>query len=203
MVYEIMRLGVRPAALGEALKRVSACGVKRAGASLLGFWTPEHGRLNRLISLWSREEPAPEDPGFDSAHGAEWLRAIGEYVTAVTCERFRLFPYLPEVRPGSFGPYYELREYRVDAGALGRTIELWKDWVDKRAALSPVIAVLYPLSGVLDRFVHLWAYRSLDERVRLRAQAIEKGVWPPPGAAQLVREQESTVLVPTPFSPLR
>lgn len=203
MVYELLRVAVRPVALAEALKRIGACGVQRPGATLLGFWYPEHGQLNRLISLWSREEPAPEDPGPDAAHDAEWLRAISEYVTAAACERFRLFPYLSEVRPGSFGPYYELRDYRVDPATLARTIELWKEWVEKRAALSPVIAVLYPLGGVLDRFVHIWGYRSLDERVRLRAQAIEKGVWPPPGAAQLVSEQESAILMPAPFSPLK
>ena len=121
---------------------------------MLGLWYPEHGELNRLISLWSREEPAPEDPGPGAAHSTEWWHAIGECVTAIECERFRLFPYLPEVTPGGFGPYYELREYRVDAGTLARTIELWKGWVEKRTA-------------------------------------------------QLVSAQESTILIPARFSPLK
>jgi len=203
MVYELLRVGVRPASLAEALKRIGACTLKRPGASLLGFWYPEHGLLNQLISLWSCEVPVTDDPGPDAAHGFEWVRAIGEFVTGISREHFRMFPYLPEVRPGTFGPYYELREYRVDTGTVPRTMDLWKEWVEKRAQLSPVVAVMYPLGGALDRFVHIWGYRSLDERVRLRAQAIEKGLWPPPGAAQLVSMQESTILLPAPFSPLK
>jgi hypothetical protein len=53
------------------------------------------------------------------------------------------------------------------------------------------------------RFVHVWAYRDLAERERIRAQAFETGVWPAPGAPALLSENLRTELyIPTALSKL-
>jgi hypothetical protein len=202
MLYDIVTIGVRPGAAAEALRRIGPAAPRREGASLLGFWTTEHGLLNQLISLWARGGPPEGAPG-DTLHGAEWLRALGGLLTDVSCERFAPFPYLPEVRPGRFGPYYELRSYRLKPGMAQPTIDLWQGYVDGRAKLSPLTAALYPLGGALQRYVHIWPYESLDQRLKLRALAVERGLWPPPGGVDLLTAQESWIMLPAAFSPLQ
>jgi hypothetical protein len=203
MHYEIVTIGVRPGKPAEALQRIGPAAPLREGARLLGFWTTEHGLLNQLISLWARAGASPSDAPGDTLQGAEWLRAIADLVTDVGCESFAQFPYLPEVRPGRFGPYYELRSYRLRPAMVQPTVDLWKEYIDARAKLSPLTAALYALGGPLQRYVHIWPYTSLDERLRLRALAVEKRLWPPPGGVDLLTAQESWIMLPAAFSPLQ
>jgi hypothetical protein len=51
--------------------------------------------------------------------------------------------------------------------------------------------------------MHIWPYRSLDERQKLRAHAIASGVWPPPGGPDKFLTQQTDIYLPAPFSPLR
>jgi hypothetical protein len=59
------------------------------------------------------------------------------------------------------------------------------------------------VTGPVSRFLHIWPYRSLDERVRLRAKAVADGVWPPPGGPGQLTAQQSDIYLPAAFSPLR
>src|SRR3954470_2053332 len=46
-------------------------------------------------------------------------------------------------------------------------------------------------------------YASIDERSRLRAEAVKRGAWPPKSAVWLTTEMASTVYLPTTVSPLK
>ena len=35
--------------------------------------------------------------------------------------------------------------------------------------------------GRRNRFMHIWAYKSMDQRMQVRDEARKEGVWPPPG----------------------
>ena len=48
----------------------------------------------------------------------------------------------------------------------------------------------------------MWAYESFDHRMRVRGETREKGVWPPPGGAAPLR-QENKLMLPMSFSPLQ
>jgi hypothetical protein len=50
--------------------------------------------------------------------------------------------------------------------------------------------------------MHIWAYKSLDERAAVRKKAVDTGVWPPPGGSVSLR-QENKILLAAPFSPIR
>ena len=62
--------------------------------------------------------------------------------------------------------------------------ESWGKHLPGRLALSPLIGVFTSDIGGLNQWVHIWAYKSLDERVAVRKKAMEAGIWPPPGARQ-------------------
>jgi hypothetical protein len=51
--------------------------------------------------------------------------------------------------------------------------------------------------------VHIWAYSGLDQRAKVRADAVAAGVWPPPGGAGRLLSQDNKILLPSAFSPLQ
>jgi NIPSNAP protein len=58
--------------------------------------------------------------------------------------------------------------------------------------------------GELNRIVHMWAYADLDDRARRRAALAADPGWQAVVAQlqPLIREQESTILSPAPWSPI-
>ena len=56
--------------------------------------------------------------------------------------------------------------------------------------------------GELFKFVHIWAYESLDHRAAVRAEALAKGIWPPKGRKETLRAQMNKIVLAAPFSPV-
>jgi hypothetical protein len=201
MLYELLTTTLRPGTIGDGMKRIEAAPPKsHGGATLLGFWITEIGPLNRMVSLWSHTDD--EQHAADSVDLA-WMRPIDEFISAIESERYRLFPFLNEIPTGKYGPFYELRSYRLRHGMLQNTFERWKGKIEGRMKLSPLIAVMYSVSGPLEKFVHLWPYESLEQRLKIRTRAVAEGLWPPPGGAASLAEQENSILLPLSFSPLQ
>ena len=200
MLYEVITVTVRPGTVGEAVKRIGASSLEGEGARLLGFWTTEIGRVNELVSLWSREEGAPPRDGLASG---DWLHEVRDAVTGVTIERFRLFSFMPDIEPGAYGGVYELRSYLMTPGSTGETMETWAKALPRRAELSKPLGAFYAVGGTLQKFIHIWPYASADHRQRTRDRAIAEGIWPPKGGAARLQYQENSLLIPTAFSPLR
>jgi hypothetical protein len=57
--------------------------------------------------------------------------------------------------------------------------------------------------GGLNKFIHIWPYKSSVERDRIRAESRAPGrTWPPQSGVRPLR-QENKLLIPAPFSPVR
>ena len=54
--------------------------------------------------------------------------------------------------------------------------------------------------GTLNQIIHIWPYKDINERDRIRAEAVKTKVWPPK-IADFVLDMESKILHPAPFSP--
>ncbi len=128
---------------------------------------------------------------------------IGEIITAITMDTYVSFDFMPVLKPAALGPCFEVRSYTLKYDGLAATAELWREWVPRRMTVSPVLAAMTAVTGAAIRFMHIWPYPSLDERVRLRAKAVADGVWPPPGGPALLASQQSDIYLPAPFSPLK
>jgi hypothetical protein len=50
--------------------------------------------------------------------------------------------------------------------------------------------------------VHVWVYKDVTERGRIREESRKGGQWPPQAGVRPMR-QENKLLVPASFSPLR
>jgi hypothetical protein len=113
------------------------------------------------------------------------------------------FSFIPEVRPGKLGPIYELRYYTLKSGQLPEVAKGWEAKLPERTKLSPIVLAGGIEFGQPNGFVHIWAYSGLDQRAKVRADAVQAGIWPPPGGRDRLLTQENKILLPAAFSPLQ
>ncbi len=204
MLYDVTIITTKPAHTPPALPKLGAW--LAGGASkgtLLGCWFTEIGQLNQIALVRGYE-----DPGLLAAERDQMARsdnpfAISEHITGYASDSYRAFPFVPAFAPGSFGPVYEIRSYLMKPDGMAATIELWRAAAPARMAMSPVTAALYSVGGAMPRFVHVWPYKSLEERQRIRGEAVAKGIWPPKGGPDRLLTQQSDIYLPAPFSPLK
>jgi len=204
MQYDLARITVRPAAAATALPLLGAWLEKTPSKGrLLACWTSEIGALNDILLLRGYDDADTLAAERDAVLRGGDLYGLGDLVVAVEADTWVPFPFTAPVAPGEVGPIFEVRTYLLRPGGLPATIEGWEKALPARLALSPLVTAMYSVSGAMPRFCHVWPYRSLEERQRIRARAVETGVWPPPGGAGRLLAQKTEIFLPARFSPLR
>jgi NIPSNAP len=192
-----VRPGTHPAALAVLEKTLAN------DPSLLACWYCDIGALNRILIIRkSAEAGTPIEHRF-AALTANSPFGIGEFITELSLDTYVSFDFMPALQPGVFGPCYEVRAYVLKPDGLAPTIDLWRKAVPGRARVSPLLAAMVAVTGAAIRFMHIWPYRSYDERARLRDKAVADGVWPPPGGPGHLLSQQADIYLPATFSPLR
>jgi len=69
--------------------------------------------------------------------------------------------------------------------------------------MSPIALAGHVEHGEANRFIHIWAYKSLDERTAVRNKAREMGVRPPPGGGDTLLTMANKIMLPSAFSPVQ
>lgn len=198
--YDVTIITVRPATQTGALRALER--VLANDPALLACWYSEIGALNQILILKSIDDPATAIAHRTGALEGQNPFGVGEFMTGMTMDSFVAFDFLPPLRPGKQGPCYEVRTYMLTPGGLAPTIELWRKAVPGRSKVSPLLVAMSSVTGAVTRFMHIWPYKSVEERGRLRAKAVSDGVWPPPGGPAHIAAQQSDIYFPAPFSPL-
>jgi hypothetical protein len=101
----------------------------------------------------------------------------------------------------------EMRTYTVQPGKAGAWVEFYekRGLPTQQRMLGKLIGFFTSEIGTLNQVVHLWAYDSLAERERRRTEMAKDPEWQaylrdqPP----VLLRQESQILNPTSFSPLK
>jgi hypothetical protein len=173
----------------------------KLSGELIACLHAELGALNQILMLrhYASEASLTADRSKIVESGEGF--GIGDLTVATTMDTYVPFPFIEPIRPSRYGAVYEVRTYELKPGGLPATIEAWRQSVPGRVKLSPLLAAMYTISGAVPRFMHIWPYADLEARRRIRAQAIESGVWPPPGGPEHIAAQQSDIFLPTPFSP--
>jgi hypothetical protein len=199
--YDVTIATVRPGMHPQAL---AALDKTLAGDSgLLACWYSDIGALNRILIIRKSADADAAIENRFAALNAQSPFGIGEFITDLSLDTYVSFDFMPPLRPGTYGPCYEVRSYVLKPDGLAPTVELWRTAVPARARVSPVLAAMVALTGTAIRFMHIWPYKSYDERARLREKAVADGVWPPPGGPGHLISQQADIYLPAPFSPLR
>ena len=95
---------------------------------------------------------------------------------------------------------YEMRTYDLKPRSLPTVLERWAAAIEYRKTLSPLGAFWYTEIGPLNQIIHVWPYPNLEERNRVRAEAVASGKWPPKASEHIV-QMRSEIMMPWPGSP--
>ncbi len=101
----------------------------------------------------------------------------------------------------------EQRTYTLTVGGHVEWFRLYEEEIgDKQQQiLGNMIGYFRTEIGPLNQIIHMWGYDSLDDRDRRRAELGKQDWWQAvlPKLRVLMIDQESKILVPAPFSPIR
>jgi hypothetical protein len=204
MPYDVTIITVKPNTHMKALPPVEQWlkDNPRKG-ELIGCLAAEIGDLNKILLLHHYGSEA--DLAADRETVVKSANPFGclELICGMSSDTFVQFPFLPAIKPGQYGPIFEVRTYLLKPNGLKPTIEAWTKSAPARQKLSPILAAMYSVTGEVTRFMHIWPYPSLDVRAATRKTAIETGVWPPPGGPDHLLTMHTDIFLPAAFSPIR
>ena len=205
MIYEVRTYTLKPGSVATFEENFAKSLPHREKYSKLGaFWHTDIGPLNQVIHVWPYETmdqrneiraEAVKDPNWPPPNDPEM------YVSQVS----EIFTPAPFMRPmggdQALGNIYEMRIYTYKTGSMGRVLKVWGDAIHHREEYSPLAAAMSSELGGLNKWMHIWPYKDLGERDRIRAEAQSNPHWPPP-TREFLLGQENKILVPASFSPM-
>jgi hypothetical protein len=205
MIIEMRTYQLKPGGVAPYEERFGkALAIREKHSKLGGFWHTEVGTLNQVIHIWPYvsldvragvRKALAKEPG--------WPPDTREFVVSQQSEVFNPAPFSPRIEPRQLGGIYEIRMYSYAAGSIPAVIDTWAAKIEGRVKLSPLVGAWYSEFGALNKWVHIWAYKDVAERMRIRAEAVSSGVWPPGSPPGALLRQETMLVVPAAFSPLR
>ena len=212
MIYEVRTYDLKPRSLAEVEKRFGEAYEKRRKYSeLAAFWHTEIGPLNQIIHVWGYKDLEERNRVREAAvKDGVWPPKIAEFIVSQRSDIMIPFSFMPPIKPGKVGPYFEIRTYHYAGGELPIIRKTWENAIDVRLQFGPVVAVWHADIGKVNTFQHIWPYKSLDQREEIRRKAHETGLWPAGKKAEkeggrdynLVM-QENKIVGPSAFSPLQ
>lgn len=206
MIYEVRSYRLKPRAVPGFIEAFGeAYEYRKDFSQMSAFFYTEIGPLNQVIHIWPYENAAERDQiRAEAASPGKWPPKAPEPPVHMESEVFVPFPFLDSFASGNIGPIFEWRSYSIAPGMMSGLIEGWEAAIEERAKLSPVVMAMHTEHGELNKFVHIWAYESLNQRQEVRAAAVETGVWPPAGTPKgAIVAQENKILFAAPFSPVQ
>jgi hypothetical protein len=212
MLYEMRTYDLKPRCVAEVERRFGEAYEKRRKYSeLAAFWHTEIGPLNQIIQVWGYSDLAERARIREAAvSDGAWPPKIAEFVMRQRSDIMLPFSFSPALKPGTMGPYFEIRTYAFEGGELPIIKKTWADVIEARVAFSPLCAAWYTEFGQTNNFVHIWPYASLDARAAIRKKAEATDMWPAGKKAERdggrdyrVVSQENKIVVPSAFSPLQ
>ncbi len=205
MIYEVRTYTMRPGGVAVFEEAFGKALPHREKYSKLGaFWHTDIGPLNQVIHVWPYENldertriraEAGKDPNWPP-------QAEDGIILNMESEIYTPAPFMRPMGGGqTLGNIYEMRTYTVYPGKMGEFIKRWEVSIPHREEYSPLAAGMSTELGGLNKWVHIWPYKDLEERGKIRAEASKSPHWPPQ-TRELVMRQENKVMIPASFSPM-
>jgi hypothetical protein len=209
MIYEVRTYTMRPGTLAEFEERFAKRLSLREKHSKLGaFWHSEVGPLNQAIHVYPYDDLAHRTSVRTAmAQDAELQKLPGgrDLIDAQESEIMIPAPFMRPLGSRDYGSgnIYEMRTYTYAPGDTPKVLAAWANAIEARERFSPLAACWTTELGGLNKFIHTWVYKDLNERARVREESRKPGgQWPPQSGVRPVR-QENKLLIPAAFSPVR
>ena len=204
MIYEMRTYTLHAGKVPEFEKRFGEVIPHREKYSpLAAFWHTEIGPLNQVIHVWPYADLGERTRvRAEALKDPNWPPKTGDLIVAQESKLLNPAPFSPPLEARQIGPYYEIRTYDIVPGMIPKVIEEFGKAIPNRIRHSPLVGAFWTETGPLNQWIHIWAYTNLDERMRIRAQALKDPTWPPK-AHELELRMESKIVMPASFSKLK
>jgi NIPSNAP len=199
--YDVTILKVRPGTHPQALAGLSKS--LTTDPDLLACWYSDIGAVNQVLIIRNVANATATIDSRTAALASSDPFGVGEIIVGMAMDIYTSLDFVAPMQPGAYGPVYEVRTYELKPGGVAQTVEAWRKAAPARMKISPVLAAMTSVTGAVTRFLHVWPYRSFDERTRLRDKAVADKVWPPPRGPSLLISQQVDIYLPAAFSPLK
>src|SRR5262252_10899499 len=94
---------------------------------------------------------------------------------------------------------YEIRTYGLTVGSLAEVEKRYAEAYDYRKKYSELTGFFHTEIGPLNEIIHIWHYKDLADRARVRADASKDANWPPK-IGEFIRTQDAEIVNGFPFS---
>ena len=205
MIYEVRTYNLQPGSVPVFEENFAKALPAREKYSKLGaFWHTEFGPLNQVIHVWPYESIEERNSiRAEAAKDPDWPPKNDPNIY-VNMES-EIYTPAPFMRPlggdQELGNIYEMRVYTYKPGSMPEVINRWAAAIPHREEYSPLAAAMSSEIGDLNKWIHIWPYKDLNDRAKVRAEALKNPNWPPQTREFLVK-QENKLMVPASFSPM-
>ena len=203
MIYDFHTYDLKPRSVPELERGVAEVLPTRLEISpLAGFWHTEAGPLNQILHIWPYEDMAERDEARREMKARNVWGDLGDFVVNMQSDIYLPAPFTRPLDAAEVGPLYEIRTYTYMAGEIAQVSDAWGDAIEEREKYSPLVGAFYSDGGSMNRWTHIWAYQSFEQRMIVREETHALGIWPP-ASPVVPMHQESKLLIPAEFSPLQ
>ena len=207
MIYETRTYRLKPRGVPEFIDKFGKAYKNRQSLSKISaFFYTEIGPLKRSYPYLAlqerrrtRQEAGAVGQGQEIHLAAESRPPAGAYAVRA----IRAVAFHPDLCKRQQGPIFEWREYQIIPGLIPELYKSWEKAIGKRTEMSELVMAMHTDAGDLNKFVHIWAYESLEHRAEVRAEAMAKGIWPPKGRKETLQTQANKIVLAAPFSPIQ
>jgi hypothetical protein len=91
-----------------------------------------------------------------------------------------------------------MRTYDIKPRSLPEVEKRFGEQYEKRKKYSELAAFWHTEIGPLNQIIHVWGYKDMDERNKIREAAVKDKVWPPK-IAEFIVSQKSEIMIPFSF----
>jgi len=204
MLYEVRTYDLKPRSVPEFEQEFgSKVSGRQQFSQFGGLWHTEAGPLNQVIHIWPYEDLNQRaDIRAKAAAAGGWPPSTGHLIENMQSDVYLPAPFMEPLGERKVGPIYEMRIYQYNPGDIPKVIEAWGNAIEERTKYSPLVAAMYSEFGALNKWMHIWAYESFEQRMQVRQETREKGVWPPQSSVSPIK-QENKILMPAACSPMQ
>jgi hypothetical protein len=204
MIHEIRTYDLKPRTVdqfGENTK--NKLGKRLQYSSLGGFWYTDIGPLNQVVHIWPYEDTNQRsEVRAKAVTDGIWPPDNSDLILNMRSDIMIPASFMKPLEPKTLGPIYEMRIYTYKSTDIPCVLDAWSDAIEEREKYSPLVGCWFSDIGDLNRLVHMWAYKSLQERSEIRSRTVRESVWPPKSGITAIT-QENKILLPFGFSPLQ
>ena len=204
MIYEFRTYQIKAGSLQTVISKFQEKIEGRNTISKIGaFWYSEIGVLNQIVHVWPYENMEHRNQCREKAVKKNlWPPDTAEYMLSMNTEFWKPVSFSPKLEQRNIGPFFEMRIYTFPFNEINKMLPAWEEKIEARKSLAPLVGAFVSEVGEVNKFMHIWGYKSLQHRTEAREKFSSIG-WPPKSEAKPPLFMENKIVMPSEFSPIQ